>query len=381
MARFELRKKASMSISNVKTRASAVNPTNAPANEKLTKQYQEQYQQSLSQYETALATWSGVPSASKTCMGEAVCLAIAKQLTETDAKLKELQAVIYALGEMVDTEAEEVKNKKRAEVLGALLSKLTANISAVTTLSANDWDINALRKIWEGLSKADKAYLGEHFTQTIDAQFSALNAKISELKKAIEEGADPSIIKELQTEISKLTTQLSALIKGTADGFVMSVTDRIACLKSLGKAKQNQYINDDEYMTFVKKLSQTDISKQISKADFEAQLQEAIQKSPRQKSQEYIKETERNSKSCEIQNELLKNNIALKVMQAENSFLEFKLNAEADKDLQEKGDFNPQVKRLRDEGRWQMPKMTRQQEMTQMQDENGQQREGTTRVR
>ena len=172
MARFELRKKASMSISNVKTRAPTVNSTNNPANEKLTKQYREQYQQLLSQYETALATWSDVPSASKTCMGEAVCLAIAKQLTETDAKLKELQAVIYALGEMVDTEAEEVKNKKRAEVLGALLSKLTANISAVTTLSANDGDINALRKIWEGLSKADKAYLGEHFTQTIDAQFS-----------------------------------------------------------------------------------------------------------------------------------------------------------------------------------------------------------------
>ena len=80
-------------------------------------------------------------------------------------------------------------------------------------------------------------------------------------------------------------------------------------------------------------------------------------------------------------NDLLKNNIALKVMLEKNNFLEFELDAKTEQAFQEKAEFNPQVKQLRDEGRWQTPEMTRQREVTQMQNEDERLREETAQMR
>ena len=125
----------------------------------------------------------------------------------------------------------------------------------------------------------------------------------------------------------------------------------------------------------------TDASKQISKEDFQTQLDAVVLPAAQKKAQESVETTEAVSKHAASINELLKNNIALKVMQEKNSFLEFKLNAEADAKLQEKAEFNPQVKQLRDEGRWQTPEMTRQREVTQMQNEDERLREETAQMR
>ena len=125
----------------------------------------------------------------------------------------------------------------------------------------------------------------------------------------------------------------------------------------------------------------TDVSKQISKEDFQTQLDAVVFPAVQKEAQESVERTEIDSRHTAAINELLKNNIALKVMQENNSFLEFKLNAEMDAKLQEKAEFNPQVKQLRDEGRWQMPDATRQQEMTQELNEDERRREKIAQMR
>ena len=79
-------------------------------------------------------------------------------------------------------------------------------------------------------------------------------------------------------------------------------------------------------------------------------------------------------------NDLLKNNIALKVMLEKNNFLEFELDAKTEQAFQKKAEFNPQVKQLRDEGRWQTPNVTRQQEMQEL-NEDERRREKTAQMR
>lgn len=365
-----------MSVPNINNSdVPSVNPTDALTNEQLTKQYREQYQQLYSQYETALAERDTVSSDIRTYVGETVCLAIDNRLTDAKIKLDALKTAVEA------SEPEADNLKTMTNELKALLSKLTADITAVPTLATDGADIAALREIWAGLSDADKALLGSEFTQTIEARFSALNAKIIELKKAIENGADASSVEKLQSEISELKTQLNTLINGTADGLVVSLTDRIDCLKSLEEAKRNMYVSDEQYATFRQQLLQTDISKQISKEDFQMQLDALAFPEVQKKIMEDAETNKAISKHATAVNELLKNNVALKVMQEKNSFLEFKLNAEADAKLQEKAEFNPQVKQLRDEGRWQTPEMTRQREVTQMQNEDERRREATAQVR
>lgn len=363
-----------MSISNVNNGdVPSVNPTNTVTNEQLTKQYEEQYQQLLSQYEAAHTDWDNVSSDIKTYVGETVQLAINNRLTDAEVKLGALKTAVEAS----DPKADDLKTK--TDELKALLSNLTAAIAAVPILATDGADIDTLRKTWEKLSETDKSTLGTEFTQAIEAQFSALNAKISELKQAIEDNTDASVIENLQTEIAELKARLSTLINGTTDGSVTSLTDRITCLKSLEEAKK--YTGDEVYATFKQQLLSTDASKQISKEDFQTQLDAIVFPAVQKEAQESVETTETVSKHAAAINELLKNNIALKVMQEKNSFLEFKLNAEADAKLQERAEFNPQVKQLRDEGRWQTPDATRQQEMTQELNEDERRREKIAQMR
>lgn len=362
-----------MNVSNI--RGAGVNPTDAVANEEPAGQYREQYRQLLSRYETDFSDWQKISASVKAHAGEAVSLAVDRQFSEAKTKSDALQTAINAF----PPDTDDIKHK--IGELEALLSELSVRTAAATALSDDDADIEALRKIWENLPDADKAYLGTEFTKAIETRFSELNAKIAELKKAIEDGADPSVIEALRAEIAELKTQQDTLISGKTDGSVMSVADRINCLKSLEDAKENKYVSDEEYAAFRQKLLQTDVSKQISKEDFETQLTEIVLPVIQKEVRENTEKTEAASKHQAAQNELLKNNIALRVMRENNSFLEFKINAEADEKLQEKGDFNPQVRRLRDEGSWQMPKITRQQEVTQMQNEDERRREKTAQIR
>ena len=362
-----------MSVSNVNNGdVPSVNPTDGTKNEELLKQYREQYQQLLSQYEDAAAIWSNTASDVKTSAGESIVLAIDNQLNEAQKKLDAFQAAINA------SEPSEETLKTMAEELKASVSNVTAYIAAVPTAVADTADIKALREAWEALSADDKALLGSEFTQVMEAKFAAFNDKIAELQKAIKDGADASNIKELQSEISELKTQLDTLINGKVDGSVMPL-DRIDCLKTLEESKR--YLGDEVYATFKQQLLSTDASKQISKADFQTQLDAIILSAVQKEAQESVETTEAVSKHAASINELLKNNIALKVMQEKNSFLEFKLNAEADAKLQEKAEFNPQVKQLRDEGRWQTPDATRQQEMTQELNEDERRREKIAQMR
>lgn len=363
-----------MSVSNINSNdVPSVNPTDGTKNEELLKQYREQYQQLLSQYEDAAAIWSNTASDVKTSAGESIVLAIDNQLNEAQKKLDAFQAAINA------SEPSEETLKTMAEELKASVSNVTAYIAAVPTAVADTADIKALREAWEALSADDKALLGSEFTQAIEAKFAASNEKIAELQKAIANGADASNIKELQSEISELKAQLNILINGTTDGSVMPLTDRVDCLKSLEENKK--YLGDEAYATFKQQLLSTDASKQISKEDFQTQLDAIVFPAAQKEAQESAKATEAASKQQSAINELLKNNIALKVMQEKNSFLEFKLNAEADAKLQERAEFNPQVKQLRDEGRWQTPDVTRQQEMTQELNEEERRREKIAQMR
>ena len=363
-----------MSVSNVNNGdVPSVNPTDGTKNEELLKQYREQYQQLLSQYEDAAAIWSNTASDVKTSAGESIVLAIDNQLNETQKKLDAFQAAINA------SEPSEETLKTMAEELKASVSNVTAYIAAVPTAVADTADIKALREAWEALSADDKALLGSEFKQAIEAKFAAFNDKIAELQKTIKDGADASNIKELQSEISELKTQLDTLINGKVDGSVMPLTDRIDCLKTLEESKK--YLGDEVYATFKQQLLSTDASKQISKEDFQTQLDGIIIPAVQKEAQESVERTEAVSKHVASMNELLKNNIALKVMQEKNSFLEFKLNSEADAKLQERAEFNPQVKQLRDEGRWQAPDVTRQQEVTQMLNEDERRREKIAQMR
>ncbi len=365
-----------MSVSNVNNGdVPSVNPTDGTKNEELLKQYREQYQQLLSQYQDASVAWSRIASETKTRIGDSICLAIDKQLDEARKKLDAFQVAINASGSSEET------LKTMADVCKASVSNVTAYIATVPTTVANAADISALRKIWEGLPDTDKTLLGSEFTQAIEAKFTAFNAKIITLQKAIAEGADASVVEKLQSEITELKTQLSALINGTTDGSTMSITDRIACLKSLEEAKWNMYVSDEQYATFRQQLLQTDISKQISKENFQTQLDAVALPEVQRKIMEDAETNKAISKHAAAVNELLKNNVALKVMQEKNSFLEFKLNSEADAKLQERAEFNPQVKQLRDEGRWQTPDATRQQEMTQELNEEERRREKIAQMR
>lgn len=365
-----------MSISNINNSdVPNINPIDATTNGKSKQQYREQYQQLLSQHEAAFDTWRDTVSDVKTQIGESVRLAIDNQLKEAKEKLAAFQAAMNA------SEPSEEILKTMTEELTASLNNVTAYIAAVPTSVADTADIAALRETWEGLSDTDKTLIGSEFTQSIEAKFAAFNAKIVELQKAIADGADASDIEKLQSEIFGLKMQLSTLINGTTDGSAMSVTDRIACSKSLEEAKDNKYVSDEQYETLKQQLLQTDVLKQISKENFEEQLDAIIAPAIQDEVQKNVEATESASERAAVINELLKNNIALKVMQEKNNFLEFKLNAEADAKLQEKAEFNPQVKQLRDEGRWQTPEMTRQREVTQMQNEDERRREATAQVR
>ena len=363
-----------MRISNVNNGdVPSVNPTDGTKNEELLKQYQEQYQQFLSQYQDASAAWSNTASDVKTGAGESVRLAINNQLNEAQKKLDAFQAAINA------SEPSEETLKAMAEELETSIGNVTAYIAAIPTSVADIANIKALRETWEELSADDKVLLGSEFKQVIDAKFDAFNDKIAELQQAIKDGADASNIKELQDEISELKKQLNTLVNGKTDGSVMPLTDRIDCLKTLEESKK--YLGDEVYATFKQQLLSTDASKQISKEDFQTQLDAIVFPAVQKEVQESVETTETVSKHAASVNELLKNNIALKVMQEKNSFLEFKLNAEADAKLQEKAEFNPQVKQLRDEGQWQTPDVTRQQEVTQMLNEDERRREKIAQMR
>jgi archaellum component FlaC len=231
LARFKLCKKVPMSVSNINSNdVPSVNEADGAKNEDQLKQYQDQYQQLLSQYGDASAAWSNTASDIKTDAGTSICTAIGNQLNETKKKLDAFQAAVNA------SESSEETLKTMAESCKASVSNVTAYIAMVPMTVADAADISALRKIWGGLSDADKTLLGSEFTQAIEAQFSAFNAKIVASQKAIAEGADASVIEKLQSEITELKTQLSALINGTTDGSIMSITDRIACLKLLEEA-------------------------------------------------------------------------------------------------------------------------------------------------
>lgn len=374
LARFKLCKEVPMSIPNVNNSdVPSVNPTDGTKNEELLKQYQEQYQQFLSQYQDASAAWSNIASDIKTGAGESVRLAINNQLNEAQKKLDAFQAAINT------SEPSEETLKAMAEELETSIGNVTAYIAAIPTSVADTANIKALRETWEELSADDKVLLGSEFKQAIDAKFDAFNDKIAELQQAIKDGADASNIKELQDEISELKKQLNTLVNGKTDGSVMPLTDRIDCLKTLEKSKK--YLGDEVYATFKQQLLSTDASKQISKEDFQTQLDAIVFPAVQKEVQESVETTETVSKHAASVNELLKNNIALKVMQEKNSFLEFKLNAEADAKLQEKAEFNPQVKQLRDEGQWQTPDVTRQQEVTQMLNEDERRREKIAQMR
>lgn len=348
-----------MSVSNIRNGdIPSVHPTDAIAHEALAKQYGEHYQQLFSQYEAALNAWSDVDPEAKTRIGESMCLAVDKHLTETKGKLDAFRTALST------SETSEGTLKALSEALGTSVNHVTASVAAAATSTADSADVSALKKIWESLSDADKALLGTEFTRAMEAKFAAFNETVAELQKAIEEGASSSVIEALQAKLSELKMQLSAFIQGTADGSVMSLTDRIDCLKSLENAKANKSVDDEEYATLRRELLLTDVSKQISKEKFKTQLDEIISGTIQKEAKEYVKKAEIFAQHMAAQNELFKNNITLKVMQEKNNFLEFKLDAEAEENLQEKAEFNPQVKRLIDEGRWQMPKMTRQQEIT-----------------
>ena len=365
-----------MSVSNINSNdVPSVNQADGAKNEDQLKQYQDQYQQLLSQYGDASAAWSNTASDIKTDAGTSICTAIGNQLNETKKKLDAFQAAVNA------SESSEETLKTMAEACKASVSNVTAYIAMVPMTVADAADISALRKIWEGLSDADKTLLGSGFTQATEAQFSAFNAKIVASQKAIADGADASVIEKLQSEITELKTQLSALINGTTDGSIMSITDRIACLKLLEEAKGHKHLGDEVYATFKQQLLSTDASKQISAEDFQAQLNEIIIPSIQKAAQKDVEETKSASQRAAAMNKLLKNNVTLKVMLEKNNFLEFELDAKTEQAFQEKAEFNPQVKQLRDEGRWQTPEMTRQREVTQMQNEDERLREETAQMR
>ena len=359
-----------MSVSNINSNdVPSVNQADGAKNE----EYREQYQQLLSQYGDASAAWRDTASDIKTSAGTSICTAIGNQLNETKKKLDAFQAAVNA------SESSEETLKTMAEACKASVSNVTAYIAMVPMTVADAADISALRKIWEGLSDADKTLLGSEFTQAIEAKFAAFNAKIVELQKAIADGADASVIEKLQSEITELKTQLSALINGTTDGSTMSITDRIACLKLLEEAKK--YTGDEAYATFTQQLLSTDVSKQISAEDFQAQLNGIIIPSIQKAAQKDVEETKSASQRATVINDLFKNNIALKVMLEKNNFLEFELDAKTEQAFQKKAEFNPQVKQLRDEGRWQTPEMTRQREVTQTLNEDERLREETAQMR
>ena len=361
-----------MSISSITDGTPAVQSTDSVTDEALLKHYREQYQQLLSQYEDASAAWKDTALGAETGVDESVQLAINSQLDEAKAKLDALKAVVDA------SEPSEKTLKTMVEELKTSLSNVTAYIATVPTMVTDTADIAALRKIWEGLSDADKTLLGSEFTQAMEAKFTAFNEKIGELQKAITDGAAASTIGNLQTEIAALKTQLDILTNGATDSSVMSITDRIDCLKSLEDSKK--YLEGEAYATFRQQLLSTDVSKQISKEDFQTQLAAAILPAVQKEGEEAIESNEIIAKHAAAVNELLKNNIALKVMRENNSFLEFKFNVEADAKLQEEAEFNPQVKQLRDEGRWQTPNVTRQQEMQEL-NEDERRREKTAQMR
>ena len=375
LARFKLCKKVPMSEVATVTNEniSGVSETDTTENAKLKQQYREQYQQLLSQYENASAAWHNTASDVQTNIGEAVCLAIDNQLEGAKTKLDALKAAVEA------SEPSETTLKTAAEACKASVSNVAAYIAAVPTVVADTAAIMELRETREGLSEADEALLGTKFTQAIEAKFTAFNAKIAELKKAVEDGSGASAIEKLQSEISGLKTQLSTLINGTEDGAAMSIRDRIECFRSLETGKN--YLSEENYTDFKKELLQTDISKQISKNSFETQLDKSVLDKAENEAKETVEKNEEVSKHAASLNALLKNNIGLKVMREKNSFLEFKLNTEADAKLQEKAEFNPQVKQLRDEGSWQTPDVTRQQEMVQELNEDERRREKTAQMR
>lgn len=361
-----------MSVPNITDDTQAIQSTDSVADEALLKQYQEQYQQLLSQYEDASTAWKDTAPGAETGVDESVQLAINSQLDEAEAKLDALKAAVDA------SEPSEETLKTAAEACKASVSNVAAYIAAVPMMVADLAAVTQLQETCEHLSDADKTLLGSEFTQAMEAKFTAFNEKIDELKEAIKEGKEPSVIQNLQTEIAAGKTQLDTLTNGTTDSSVMSITDRIDCLKSLEDSKK--YLEDEAYATFKQQLLSTDVSKQISKEDFQTQLVAATLPAAQKEGEKAVESNEVISKQAAAVNELLKNNIALKVMQANNSFLEFKFNVEADAKLQEEAEFNPQVKQLRDEGRWQTPNVTRQQEMQEL-NEDERRREKTAQMR
>ena len=351
----------------------SVNSTDGTQNEELLKQYREQYQQFLSQYEDASAAWSNTASDVKTNVGEAVIIAVNNKLNEAQEKLNAFQAIVNT------SETSEETLKTMVEELKTSVSNVTAYIAAVSTMAADIADVAALKKTFGALSDADKILLGSEFTQAPDAKFDAFNKKIAELKTDIAEGKDPSVIQELQTKITELKAALDNLINGTTDGSIMSLTNRLACLKSL--EENRAYLSETQYKMLQEQLVSTDLSKQISKEAFETQLEAIILSAVRQKTSEDIKAAEETQKSNTAYNEILKNNLTLKVMQAKSSLRDIELEAQMDEKQQKEADFNPQVKRLRDEGRWQVEENMRQQEITSEHIREEQHREVANQVR
>lgn len=190
---------------------------------------------------------------------------------------------------------------------------------------------------WNSIDTADKIFLSTAFQATIGELLQKLKEALEALNAALEALENTIDINEEIQKIKEFIEKLTLFFNGS--DVLMSLMDRIDCLKVLAEEKGS--IDSAAYGTIYDKLNSGDPKAAFSVNDFSLLL-----------SQGHVSASQEEYTASKNRGSLNVTNLAMKVIQENNQFLTINLENSASDKLQTTAEFNPQLKNLRDEGRW-----------------------------
>lgn len=190
---------------------------------------------------------------------------------------------------------------------------------------------------WNSINTTDKALLSVTFQEIIKELLQRLKEALEALNAALEALENVIDIDEEIQKIKEFIAKLTLFFNGS--DVLMSLMDRIDCLKVLAEEKGS--ISDAVYGNIYDKLNSGDPEAVFSMDDFTRLL-----------SHGHVSASQGEFTTSKNRGNLNTTNLAMKVIQENNQFLTINLENLASGKLQTTAEFNPQLKNLRDEGRW-----------------------------
>lgn len=225
-----------------------------------------------------------------------------------------------------------------------------SSIFTTSSLSTKEIDPAALQKAWQAiLAEGGQQYLSPEFIQAIHAKFSDLTQKMSALEQAILD-QDTEKIAELTKEVNALKTDLNAIINGSSNPPVLSLTERVALLKELEENSENLELSD--YNALRQALLTLDRTQTITPQQFQEKLTAAINRTVAKKSGEASKSAQEIYENSVSNKNMMLHDLAIKVIQAGNYYQTIDSGNLIENGTQENSESNSDLKRVQQEGYW-----------------------------